>query len=120
MLYNRVEFHLSIFIFVSIQSDQALYHLQKHGVCHRDISLENVLVDENTKALVIDLGMCVRIPYNSPNGCDTAYDVSSGTLRRLLHPQGQVSCLRSTTRVSVSCFTVVHYPISNQTMLTSD
>mmetsp|Transcript_9765 Transcript_9765/g.17630 ORF Transcript_9765/g.17630 Transcript_9765/m.17630 type:complete len:256 (+) Transcript_9765:671-1438(+) len=67
----------------------ALYHLQKHGVCHRDISLENVLVDENTKALVIDLGMCIRIPYNSPNGCNTTCDASNGTLRKLVHPQGQ-------------------------------
>ncbi|KAL9181092.1 hypothetical protein ACHAXT_009897 [Thalassiosira profunda] len=67
----------------------ALYHLQKHGVCHRDISLENVLVDANTKALVIDLGMCVRIPYNSPNRCNTAFDASAGTLRRLMLPQGQ-------------------------------
>lgn len=68
-----------------------LYHLQKHGVCHRDISLENVLVDENTKALVIDLGMCIRIPYNSPTGIHdpTACDASAGTLRRLILPQGQ-------------------------------
>jgi len=48
-------------------------------------------VDENTKALVIDLGMCIRVPYNSPNGvgCDAVYDVSAGTLRRPIHPQGQ-------------------------------
>jgi len=67
----------------------ALFHLQKHGICHRDVSLENVLVDENTKALVIDLGMCIRIPYNSPSGCSKVYDVSSGTLRKLILPQGQ-------------------------------
>lgn len=67
----------------------ALYHLQKHGVCHRDFSLENVLVDENTKALVIDLGMCIRIPYNSPNGGDSACDAYTGSLRKLIVPQGQ-------------------------------
>mmetsp|Transcript_4440 Transcript_4440/g.11230 ORF Transcript_4440/g.11230 Transcript_4440/m.11230 type:complete len:412 (+) Transcript_4440:244-1479(+) len=66
-----------------------LYHLQKKGICHRDISLENVLVNENTKALVIDLGMCIRIPYNSPKGCNTAYDASAQTLRKLMLPQGQ-------------------------------
>lgn len=58
-------------------------------MCHRDLSLENVLVDQNTKALVIDLGMCLRIPYNSPNGCDTVYDVSARTIRKLILPQGQ-------------------------------
>jgi len=46
-------------------------------------------VDENTKALVIDLGMCIRIPYNSPKLCDKVFDVSAGTLRRLILPQGQ-------------------------------
>lgn len=82
---------LVIFIFNIYCQPQALYHLQKFGVCHRDISLENILVDENTKALVIDLGMCIRLPYNSPNGCDTVFDVSAGTLRKLVLPQGQVS-----------------------------
>lgn len=69
----------------------ALYELQKNGVCHRDISLENILVDQNTKALVIDLGMCIRIPYNSPTGFNdpTVHDASAGTLRRLILPQGQ-------------------------------
>ncbi|KAK1744707.1 serine/threonine-protein kinase [Skeletonema marinoi] len=68
----------------------ALYHMQKNGVCHRDLSLENILVDENTKALVIDLGMCIRIPYNSQSGNqDEVVDVSEGTLRKLIYPQGQ-------------------------------
>lgn len=67
----------------------ALFHLQKNGVCHRDISLENILVDDNTKALVIDLGMCVRVPFNSPDGSDTVVDASAGTIRKLILPQGQ-------------------------------
>ena len=58
-------------------------------MCHRDISLENILIDENTKALVIDLGMCLHIPYNAPNGSELVCDVSAGTLRRLMYPQGQ-------------------------------
>lgn len=69
---------------------KALYHLQMNGVCHRDISLENILVDESTKALVIDLGMCIRIPYNSRSGIpEEVVDVSIGTLRKLIYPQGQ-------------------------------
>ena len=64
--------------------------MQKNGVCHRDLSLENILVDENTKALVIDLGMCIRIPYNSKSGIqDEVVEVSAGTLRKLIHPQGR-------------------------------
>jgi len=74
---------------LSMINIQGLFHLQKHGVCHRDLSLENILVDENSKALVIDLGMCLRLPYNSPNGCDTVCDSTVGTLRKLVTPQGQ-------------------------------
>ena len=33
--------------------------------------------------------MCLRLPYNSPNGCDTACDSTVGTLRKLVTPQGQ-------------------------------
>lgn len=64
-----------------------LYHLQKMGVCHRDISLENVLVDQYTKALVIDLGMCLRVPFSADDG--SVSDVSTGGMRRLISPQGQ-------------------------------
>lgn len=92
-LFNYVErngrFEEPVAKFWFRQLLNALFHLQKHGVCHRDISLENVMVDENSKALVIDLGMCIRIPYNSPNGCDEVFDASAGTLRKLVLPQGQ-------------------------------
>lgn len=60
-----------------------LTHLQRMGVCHRDMSLENILVDEYTRSVVIDLGMCLRIPYD--NG-ESIADVSSGGLRRLIKP----------------------------------
>merc|ERR1711935_433958 len=39
-----------------------LENLQKVGICHRDMSLENILVHEDG-ALVIDMGMCLLIPY---------------------------------------------------------
>mmetsp|Transcript_45715 Transcript_45715/g.51554 ORF Transcript_45715/g.51554 Transcript_45715/m.51554 type:complete len:256 (-) Transcript_45715:519-1286(-) len=60
-----------------------LTHLQRMGVCHRDMSLENILVDEYTRSVVIDLGMCVRVPYD--NGGEIG-DVTCGGLRRLIRP----------------------------------
>jgi len=48
-----------------------------------------VLVDENSHALVIDLGMCIRIPYNAPDGSDGVFDASTGSIRKLVLPQGQ-------------------------------
>jgi serine/threonine protein kinase len=54
------------------------------GVCHRDLSLENILVDEYTRSVVIDLGMCLRVPYD--DGGEIS-DVSSGGLRRLIKQQ---------------------------------
>ena len=53
------------------------------GVCHRDMSLENILVDEYKRSIMIDFGMCLRLPYD--NG-ELVTDVSAGTLRRLLKP----------------------------------
>mmetsp|Transcript_34955 Transcript_34955/g.37851 ORF Transcript_34955/g.37851 Transcript_34955/m.37851 type:complete len:542 (+) Transcript_34955:71-1696(+) len=39
-----------------------LENLQKIGICHRDMSLENLLV-HNDGALIIDMGMCLLVPY---------------------------------------------------------
>jgi len=40
-------------------------HLQQAGVCHRDMSLENCLVHHGNIGVVIDFGMCLKIPYQS-------------------------------------------------------
>ena len=64
---------------------QGLTHLQKAGVCHRDMSLENILVDEYKTSVVIDLGMCLKIPYDDGMN-DGVADISAGTLRRLIKP----------------------------------
>lgn len=49
------------------------------------MSLENILVDEYRTAVVIDLGMCLKVPYDDGETGDVA-DVSAGTLRRLINP----------------------------------
>lgn len=68
---------------------QGLYHLQKKGVCHRDISLENLLLDKQNKLVIIDLGLALRVPYNDGNNLGAISDVSEGTSRRLIRAQGQ-------------------------------
>ena len=54
------------------------------GVCHRDLSLENILVDQFRTSVIIDMGMCLRVPFRSDDGGVT--DVSSGNLRLLIKP----------------------------------
>ena len=41
---------------------QGLDTLQKVGICHRDMSLENLLVHKDG-ALIIDMGMCLLVPF---------------------------------------------------------
>jgi len=66
---------------------QGLHHLQSRGICHRDLSLENILVNDND-SLIIDMGMCLRVPYSSSAGDGSISDVYNGTARRLIVPQG--------------------------------
>lgn len=61
--------------------------MQSVGVCHRDLSLENVLVS-NENCLIIDMGMCLRVPYSDPARQGNVTDVTRGTIRRLIKPQG--------------------------------
>ena len=53
--------------------------LKKAGVAHRDLSLENLLVTDGN-VLVIDMGMCLRVP------------MADGSTNRQLH-QNQQRCL---------------------------
>jgi Protein kinase domain len=67
---------------------RGLHHLQLQGVCHRDLSLENVLVHADV-CMIIDFGMCLRVPYNDPRNTSAVTDVTRGTIhRRLMRPQG--------------------------------
>ncbi len=68
---------------------QGLAHLQKKGVCHRDLSLENILVAENDRLVIIDLGLSLRVPFTDPFNYGCVTDVSEGTRRRLIKAQGQ-------------------------------
>ncbi|KAG7353665.1 serine/threonine protein kinase [Nitzschia inconspicua] len=66
----------------------AVDHLQKKGVCHRDISLENLILDKDDKLCLVDFGMALRVPYTDKYGGGVT-DVSAGTSRRLMVSQGQ-------------------------------
>ncbi|CAJ1954504.1 unnamed protein product [Cylindrotheca closterium] len=62
-------------------------HLHDRGICHRDISPENVMIDDG-QCLIIDMGMALRIPYTDPNIANSVTDITRGTHRRLIRPQG--------------------------------
>lgn len=73
------------FLFRQLMAGLRYLHRAK-GICHRDISPENIMMDGN-KCLIIDMGMCLRIPYTDPNGAQVT-DITRGTRKRLLKPQG--------------------------------
>lgn len=65
-----------------------IQHLHARGICHRDLSPENVMID-NDDSLIIDMGMAIRVPFSdpsSPNGGVT--DITHGSAKRLIKPQG--------------------------------
>jgi serine/threonine protein kinase len=50
------------FSFFFLPSLQGIENLQHVGICHRDMSLENLLVHRDG-ALIIDMGMCLMMPH---------------------------------------------------------
>lgn len=58
-------------------------------MCHRDISLDNLLIDDKDQLVLIDHGMSLRVPYTDPSNYGCVTDVSAGTCRRLMTFQGQ-------------------------------
>ena len=68
---------------------QGLMHLQKKGICHNDLTLENLLVDENKNLVLIDFGRAIRVPYADRSNYGCVCDVSEGTCRLLIQPQGR-------------------------------
>ena len=61
-----------------------LSFLKRWGVCHRDLSLENLLVQDGN-VLIIDMGMCLRIPCTS---LENHHPSTASNQRYLLLPQG--------------------------------
>lgn len=43
---------------------------------------------DGDKCMIIDMGMCLRVPYNDPKNPGSVTDVTRGTMRRLIRPQG--------------------------------
>jgi serine/threonine protein kinase len=66
---------------------KGLLQLQRKGVVHRDISLDNILISKTNRVKIVDLGMSMRVPYSDAinHGCIT--DVSEGGIRRLIKKQ---------------------------------
>jgi len=54
---------------------KGIQHLHQKRICHRDLSLENVVIHQNTLK-IIDMGLAIRVPYN-------------GTERLLIERQGR-------------------------------
>jgi len=64
--------------------------LQQLGLCHGDVSLENFAVESDFKVVLIDFGLCTRVPFHDPNTNAVMPAVEDGNrLRRLILPQGQ-------------------------------
>mmetsp|Transcript_41513 Transcript_41513/g.60886 ORF Transcript_41513/g.60886 Transcript_41513/m.60886 type:complete len:214 (+) Transcript_41513:280-921(+) len=67
---------------------QGVGYLQRLGICHRDLSLENLMV-HGDNCLVIDLGMCLRLPFQEAEDEDAeATSQFTTRRRRFMKPQG--------------------------------
>jgi hypothetical protein len=53
--------------------------LQSCQLCHRDISPENFIIMEDSITLVIDFGMCLRIPYSTTAAATAIEDGEEGS-----------------------------------------
>jgi len=64
-----------------------ILYLHGKGVCHRDLSPENIMIDHDN-SLIIDMGMAIQIPYTDPNTNNDVTDIVNGSEKRLIAPQG--------------------------------
>ncbi|KAL7501280.1 hypothetical protein ACHAWT_011085 [Skeletonema menzelii] len=69
---------------------EGVYFMHSKGVCHHDLSTNNILLDgDDNTCIIIDFGMSLRVPYSYPDDpagfTDDVTDISIGTNRRLMH-----------------------------------
>jgi len=75
-------------------------YLHQKGICHRDLSPENVMVDRQNNAVIIDMGQSILIPYTDPNGRITR--IGQGFQKRMIRAQGRVA------KASYCCQEIYH------------
>mmetsp|Transcript_26463 Transcript_26463/g.39658 ORF Transcript_26463/g.39658 Transcript_26463/m.39658 type:complete len:463 (-) Transcript_26463:174-1562(-) len=63
VLDNRQRFTEPEARYYMLQIMNGVETLQRAGICHRDMSLENLMTDKEGRALIIDMGMSIKIPY---------------------------------------------------------
>ena len=67
--------------------------------------MENILIDDYRSSVIIDFGMCLRVPFDDGEGNVT--DVSDGGLRRLIRPlmsRGRLSYISPEVLKSIAPF----------------
>jgi len=47
---------------------QGLVHMNERGWCHRDLKLENIMLDENNHSVLIDLGFGANLEGDDEEG----------------------------------------------------
>jgi serine/threonine protein kinase len=76
----------------------AIHNMHSRGICHRDISSHNLVVDDahDNKLVLIDFGMCLRVPYNYPDDhyTEDVTEANRSTSRRMIHCQSHCGKLR--------------------------
>ena len=64
-----------------------LVYLQNKGICHRGISLENLLINEKNNLVIAGFSLALRVPYTGSTNFGAIVDASEGAQRRLMKKQ---------------------------------
>ena len=81
--------------FIIKQILDGLEWLQRAGLCHRDMSLENLMIDNNGNVFIIDMGMSIRIPYEGNNDQLRLAEDHRTRNRRLISVRGRCGKVRT-------------------------